>query len=129
MQFRNYVGRLQQGPMKGLASGMLMDSWECVNQTWTQQMESEFQSRSGYALRSWMPALTGYVVDDQEATTRFLTDWRRNQSSLYNENFFKRMTDLAHNLGLDVQCHDGLGQALEKGDAPVGGNGLSLAHE
>ena len=103
MQFRNYVGRLQQGPMKGLASGMLMDSWECVNQTWTQQMESEFQSRSGYALRSWMPALTGYVVDDQETTTRFLTDWRRNQSSLYNENFFKRMTDLAHDLGLDVQ--------------------------
>ena len=103
VQFNNYVGRLQRGPMEGLASGMLMDSWECVNQSWTKNMESEFEGRSGYALRSWMPALAGYVMGSQETTRRFLTDWRRTISGLYNENFFKRMTDLAHEQGLDVQ--------------------------
>lgn len=102
-QFSNYVGRLQEGPLQGKANGMLMDSWECNNQTWTGRMEEEFATRTGYGLRSWIPALAGYVVDDQETTTKFLTDWRRVKTALYNENFFKRMTDLAHSKGLEVQ--------------------------
>ena len=102
-QFANYVGRLQDGPLAGKANGMLMDSWECNNQTWTGKMEEEFAVRAGYELRKWIPALAGYVVQDQETTTRFLTDWRRVKTDLYNENFFSRMTDLAHAKGLDVQ--------------------------
>ena len=70
VQFAHYVGRLQEGPLQGLANGMLMDSWECYNQTWTEKMEEEFLSGTGYALRGWMPALTGYVLDSQEATAR-----------------------------------------------------------
>ncbi len=102
-QFSHYVGRLQDGPLAGLAGGMLMDSWECGNQTWTGLMEDEFARRAGYALRQWMPALTGYVMDSPETTYRFLTDWRRTVTALYNENFFARMTDLAHEKGLEVQ--------------------------
>ena len=103
VQFAHYVGRLQEGPLQGLANGMLMDSWECYNQTWTEKMEEEFLSGTGYALRGWMPALTGYVLDSQEATARFLDQWRRVKSDLYNRNFFKTMTDLAHEKGLQVQ--------------------------
>ena len=103
VQFAHYVGRLQEGPLQGLANGMLMDSWECYNQTWTGKMEEEFLSGTGYALRGWMPALAGYVLDSQEATARFLDQWRRVKSDLYNRNFFKTMTDLAHEKGLQVQ--------------------------
>lgn len=103
VQFSNYVGRLQRGPAAGLASGMLMDSWECNNQTWTWRMEEEFAARAGYDLRKWMPAFTGYVMDSQETTSRLLTDWRRTVSGMYGEYFFKRMTDLAHDAGLKVQ--------------------------
>ena len=103
VQFAHYVGRLQEGPLQGLANGMLMDSWECYNQTWTEKMEEEFLSGTGYALRGWMPALAGYVLDSQEATARFLDQWRRVKSDLYNRNFFKTMTDLAHEKGLQVQ--------------------------
>ena len=103
VQFAHYVGRLQEGPLQGLANGMLMDSWECYNQTWTGKMEEEFLSGTGYALRGWMPALAGYVLDSQEATARFLNQWRRVKSDLYNRNFFKTMTDLAHEKGLQVQ--------------------------
>ena len=102
-QFSHYVGRLQDGPLAGLAGGMLMDSWECSNQTWTGMMEDEFARRAGYALRQWMPALTGYVLDSPETTYRFLTDWRRTVTALYNECFFARMTELAHEKGLEVQ--------------------------
>ena len=57
MQFSNYVGMLQEGPLGGSADGMLMDSWECRTQTWTATMESDFARERGYSLREWMPAL------------------------------------------------------------------------
>ena len=103
VQFANYVGRLQDGPLQGKANGMLMDSWECRNQNWTGEMEAEFLSRAGYGLRSWLPALAGYVLDGPEGTAAFLSDWRRVKTDLYNENFFGEMVRLAHEKGLQVQ--------------------------
>ena len=103
IQFENYVGKLQDGPLDGRAKGMLMDSWECHTQTWTSNMEELFMASVGYSLENRLPALTGYVIDSQEETCRFLIDWRRTVDVLYRENFFKKMTDLAHEKGLEVQ--------------------------
>lgn len=104
IQFTNYVGRLMNGPLsKHPAAGLLMDSWECLTQTWTPNMEQDFEQRTGYALRRWMPALMGYVVGDQETTSRFLLDWRRVLTRLYCDNFFRRMTELAHKQGMKIQ--------------------------
>ena len=102
-QFTNYVGRLQSGPVAGLADGMLMDSWECYNQNWTDGMEESFAAENHYALRRWMPALSGYVLDDPETTARFLTDWRRTRSNLYIKEFFQPMVEQAHEAGMQVQ--------------------------
>ena len=103
VQFANYVGMLQDGPLGGRAGGMLMDSWECHTQTWTDSMEEDFSRSAGYSLRERVPALMGYVLDSQEETSRFLIDWRRTVNGLYCENFFKKMTDLAHAKGMEVQ--------------------------
>ena len=103
VQFANYVGMLQDGPLGGKASGMLMDSWECHTQTWTYTMEEEFEKSAGYSMHKYIPALMGYVLDGQEETSRFLIDWRRTVNGLYCENFFKKMTDLAHAKGMKVQ--------------------------
>ena len=102
-QFSHYVGRLADGPLRGKADGMLMDSWECRNQNWTGEMEAEFASHAGYALRPWLPALSGYVLGSPETTAKFLGDWRKVKTALYNENFFGEMVRLAHEKGLDVQ--------------------------
>ena len=103
IQFANYVGMLQDGPLGGKAQGMLMDSWECNTQTWTDAMEKDFRDAAGYDIAVRLPALMGYVLDSQEETSRFLIDWRRTVNKLYCENFFKKMTDLAHAKGLEVQ--------------------------
>lgn len=112
VQFANYVGRLQSGPLQGLGNGMLMDSWECYNQTWTGKMEEEFETRLSYVMRDWIPALAGFVVEDQQATGHFLDDFRRLKSDLYIQNFFGRMTDLAHAQGLQVQYETAGGDAV-----------------
>lgn len=102
-QFSHYVGRLQSGPVAGLASGMLMDSWECHNQNWTAGMEEQFLSQNRYALRDWLPALSGYVLENPETTARFLTDWRRTLTYLYTHEFYQPMVEQAHAAGMQVQ--------------------------
>lgn len=109
LQFRNYVGKLTQGPLNGLVGNMLMDSWECNAQTWTANMPEEFQRVSGYPLRKWIPALFGYVLDDNETTARFLVDWRMTLNDLYVNNFFGEMSENAHRNGLTISYETAAG--------------------
>ena len=108
-QFDNYVGRLNDGSLKGLVNNMLMDSWECKSQTWTPKMPEEFRRVAGYDVRLWLPALMGYVIDDQERTSEFLADWRRTQNDLFVNNFFGRMAFNAHKKGLAVSYETAAG--------------------
>jgi hypothetical protein len=113
--FAGYIGRLAQknGPLSGgLLKGMLIDSWECNTQTWTDGMEQEFKLRTNYPLRAWLPALTGYVIKDHETTTRFLTDWRRTISDLFTNNFYGRMAKLAHDSGLNFTNETAAGDVM-----------------
>ncbi len=102
-QFAGYIGRLNDGPLSGgLLNGMLMDSWECYTQTWTNKMESEFGNIAGYPLRKMLPAVMGYVINDQETTSRFLRDWRFVTGELLVNRFYRGMSDLAKENGLDL---------------------------
>ena len=101
--FAGYIGRLSEGTLQGgMLNGMLLDSWECYSQTWTRKMEGEFGERMGYELRSWLPALVGYVIDNPETTSRFLLDWRTVIGDLFANKFYRRMAELGHEQGLTV---------------------------
>lgn len=103
-QFAGYIGKLTQngGPINGLLGGILMDSWECKTQTWTENMEAEFKRVSGYELRKWLPSVFGYVVGDHETTTRFLRDWRATINDLFTNKFYGRMAKLAKDNGQTI---------------------------
>jgi len=113
--FAGYIGRLsgQNGPLAGgLLNGMLIDSWECHTQSWTQDMEQEFKRVSSYSLRAWLPALLGYVIKDHETTSRFLTDWRKTLNDLLVNNYYGRMSSLAKDNGLSVTYETGPGDVV-----------------
>ena len=115
VHFAGYIGRLagKDGPLaNGLLNGMLIDSWECRTQTWTNDMEAEFENISGYALREWFPALFGYVVDDHETTTRFLRDWRNAVGELFSNNFYGRMAKHARDNGLTFSYETAAGDIV-----------------
>ena len=114
-QFNSYIGRLADGPLKGLLNNMLMDSWECSSQTWTRYMKEEFQTRRHYDLTTWMPALFGWVMDDRELTSRFLDDWRRTIHELFTENFYGHMTHLAHEKGMTASYETAAGDIFPAG--------------
>ncbi|MCM2374181.1 glycosyl hydrolase [Aporhodopirellula aestuarii] len=110
--FAGYIGRVSKpgGPADdGRLQGMLIDSWECYTQTWTPAMESEFEARRGYALRKWLPALAGWVVQDHRTSERFLRDWRATISDLIVDNYYGRLAELGRERGLELSFETAVG--------------------
>ncbi|MDR2232640.1 MAG: hypothetical protein LBE56_05880 [Tannerella sp.] len=110
VHFAAYIGRLNNETLTdGLLGGMLLDSWECRTQTWTNAMEADFDSITGYQLRKWLPAVFGYVVGDQETTFRFLRDWRGVLGNLFANKFYGRMAAMAKENGLTLSYETAAG--------------------
>ncbi len=115
IQFAGYLGRLisPDGALaNGLLNGMLLDSWECHQQTWTEDMEKEFERVAKYPLRKWLPAIFGYVIEDHQTTTSFLRDWRVTLNDLFTHNFYGRMSELAHENGLYITFETAAGDVF-----------------
>jgi hypothetical protein len=127
--FAGYIGRLTKagGAIEGQLKGMLIDSWECYTQTWTPAMEQEFLNRRGYALRTWLPALAGWVMEDPSTSERFLRDWRATISDLLVDNYFGRLAELGRASGLKLSFETAIGdvspgdilQYFSKADIPM----------
>ena len=110
--FEGYIGRLTDGILHNTLDGMLLDSWECETQTWTAAMEEEFERLNGYALRPWMPALMGYVIDSPERTARFLHDWRAVINELMVNRFYGHIAQRGHDKGLTVTYETAAGDVF-----------------
>ena len=89
-------GRLGPGGIEYL----LTDSYEAGPQTWTRKMFEEFESRNGYGLLKWMPALTGMILKDSDATERFLFDWRRTIGAMLAEYHYDLQNEVLKPLGM-----------------------------
>ena len=72
-------------------------------------MPEEFRRVCGYELKTWLPALFGYVIDDHERTGEFLCDWRMTQNDLFVNNFYGRMADNARRVGLTASYETAAG--------------------
>jgi hypothetical protein len=88
---------------------VLNDSWEAGTQNWTDNMMAEFKNRRGYDMMPWLPVLTGHVVENSEASDRFLWDFRKTLSDLVAENHYDQMTTLLKERGMGryAESHEG----------------------
>ncbi|MBI4584360.1 MAG: hypothetical protein HY717_10100 [Planctomycetes bacterium] len=86
-----------------------VDSWEIGSQNWTARMREEFQRLRGYDPLPFLPALTGRVVQNLEASERFLWDLRQTISDLLVENYAGHLQKLARQRGLrlSIEAYDG----------------------
>ena len=108
---------------------IMIDSWECGEQTWTKHFAEEFQKRRGYDCMNWLPTLTGRIIDSVDMTERFLWDFRRTVADLYAEKYFGTFRDFCHENGMLFEGEvpgiglpavaDGL-QCLGLTDTPMG---------
>jgi hypothetical protein len=75
---------------------LLVDSWECGYQNWTQNMMPEFEKRRGYSLMKFIPVLCGDVVGSNAKSEAFLYDFRKTIADLIEENYYKPLSTLCH---------------------------------
>jgi len=107
---------------KGI-DAILTDSIEVGLANWTPRMEAEFAARRGYAMRPWLPALTGVVIGSAEETERFLYDWRRTLAELLEDGHYATIAKAARENGLTLY-----GEALESGRPLLGDDLAMRAH-
>lgn len=75
-------------------------SWEGAAPTWTLALPKEFETRRGYPLRTWLPALAGFTVKTPEDTERFRRDYYKTLGDCFRDNFYGKMQALCKAEGL-----------------------------
>lgn len=88
---------------------MVLDSYEAGHMTWTKAMEEEFKKRRGYDITSWIPVLTGAIVQSAAESDRFLWDFRKTIGELIVENHYEVIGDALKARGMKryTESHEG----------------------
>lgn len=101
--FRQYYRMYDEasgGRLGSVISNLMIDSYESGCQNWTARMPEEFESRRGYNLIPWLPALTGQIIGSSSLTERFLYDWRRTMEELTAEHHYEGVDPVNRQYGL-----------------------------
>jgi len=86
--------------------GITIDSYEVGSQNWTDGFAAEFKKRNGYSPISFLPVLTGAVVDGAQASDQFLWDLRRTVADMIAENYVGGLREIAHENELTLWCEN-----------------------
>ncbi len=114
--FEAYVGKLmdlmgtrnrKEIPKTGWNT-LQFESWEMSSQNWSSNFREEFKRRRGYDLWTYLPVLSGRVVDNPELSERFLWDLRQTSQDLIIEYHVEHLKKKAHENGLQlhIEPHD-----------------------
>jgi len=82
---------------------METDSWECGGMNWTDNFPEEFKNYRGYELKSFLPIVAGYVVNDINTSNAFLNDFRKTLGDLVAHNHYARFQEYAHKYNMGIQ--------------------------
>jgi hypothetical protein len=72
---------------------LLVDSWECAFQNWTDDFPDEFEKRRGYSLIPFLPVLSGDRIGSSEESEAVLFDFRKTIADLIEENYYEHFSD------------------------------------
>ena len=83
---------------------VLIDSWECKYQSWTEGFAEEFKKRRGYDPTPYLPALASIPVNSVELTNRFLCDFRVTLDDLLADEYYGHIRDRLHKKGMQLHA-------------------------
>lgn len=86
---------------------LLTDSWEMGVVNWTARFPEEFKKFRGYDIQTYLPVMTGRVVESPELSNRFLQDIRRTVSDCIWAYHYKLFKELANKNGMLIDPEAG----------------------
>ncbi|MBI4894085.1 MAG: hypothetical protein HY821_25935 [Acidobacteria bacterium] len=90
----------------GLGS-LYLASYEVRGPVWSPGFTAEFQRRRGYSMAPYLPAIFGARVGTEEATDRFLFDYRKTLGEVLVEAYYGAAREAAHAAGLTIKSEAG----------------------
>ncbi|HWQ90922.1 MAG TPA: glycosyl hydrolase, partial [Clostridia bacterium] len=81
---------------------VIADSYEMGSQNWTDGFRGIFKNRYGYDPQTWLPVLTGRVVESAEQSDRFLWDLRRLVADQVAYGYVGGLREACHREGLKL---------------------------
>jgi len=101
------MGFTKARPQGGLQM-LHIDSWEMGSQNWTPRFREEFTLRRGYDPQPFYPVYAGVMVQNREASERFLWDLRHTVQELIKENHVGHARKYArrYGMGLSIEPYD-----------------------
>jgi hypothetical protein len=91
------------------------DSWEAGHPTWTKVFPDEFKKRRGYDLLSYLPALTGRIIENRQLSDQIKRDHQKTIDDLIADNHYAYRKKLANKEGLLFYSEAG-GPNMKDGD-------------
>ncbi len=110
LQYNNTVSILAQDLQRaGVKSLKYLhdDSWELGAANWTHQFDDLFKKENGYDIFPYLPVLTGRIIENRDASNRFLYDFRRTIADLIWENHYNHFRERAHADGFGLHSESG----------------------
>jgi hypothetical protein len=101
--FAGLMGKIlkEVGPLAGKSLvATHIDSWENGSNNWSPKFREEFKARRGYDLMTYLPVMTGRIVETREKSERFLWDIRQTVNELVLQNYARHFREMAHRHGL-----------------------------
>jgi len=104
--YKDTVGGEMMGK-RGIRA-MIADSWEAGSQNWTDDMIVQFRRRRGYDPISWLPVLTGRIVESSAASDKFLWDFRKTIADLIADEHYRQIhaSLKERGMGLYAESHE-----------------------
>ena len=89
---------------KSPIDNLYLPSYEVRGLLWTYDLPQQFKSYRSYDLIKYLPALSGYVIEDEETTARFLYDYQKTLGDLLIDGFYITANNTAKNRGMAIKA-------------------------
>lgn len=86
---------------------LVTDSWELDGTNWTGDFREQFRKLRGYDPVPWLPVVAGRIVQDRDASNRFLNDLRRTVADLVVTEHYDVFAAHAQAWGLGIHPESG----------------------
>ncbi len=86
---------------------LYLASYEVRGPVWSPGFTAEFQRRRGYSMTPYLPAVFGARVGSEDATERFLFDYRKTLGEVLVDAYYGAAREAAHAAGLTIKSEAG----------------------
>lgn len=111
VHMNHVIAQLRKGLGQNLAESGLghlyLPSHEPMGKEWSPGFAEEFRRRRGYDITSYMPALCGAQIVDDETTERFLFDYAKTVGEVAIDAYYRVAVDIANTAGLLLRSEAG----------------------